>query len=184
MRIIVITWPEFLPHEAERIVQLLDSDVYRVHIRKPGSTREDCARLLAALPERLLGRIVLHDHFELCSEWPVAGVHLNRRNPEPPAGWQGSLSCSCHSLEELAEKQGKMDYCFLSPIYDSISKQGYRAGFTAQQLREAADKGIINDRVGALGGVRRSCIPELERLGFGYAVLMGEVWKEKDKGSP
>ncbi len=64
----------------------------------------------------------------------------------------------------------------LSPIYDSLSKAGYRAAFTAATLRQAAVEGTIGPRVVALGGVTPARIPELSDLGFGGAAFLGYIW--------
>ena len=65
---------------------------------------------------------------------------------------------------------------FLSPIYDSISKQGYAAAYTRESLLRAQQAGIINQQVMALGGISLECLPEVKSLGFGGAVLLGDVW--------
>lgn len=177
--IIVITRPEFFEGEAEGIVQLLDSGrAHLVHIRKPSSSLAEVEQLLKKLPNRLYYRLVLHDHHELAVRYGLRGVHLNHRNPVPPQRWQGAVSRSCHSLEELAAcLQEPYAYLSLSPIFDSISKQGYQAAFTAAELAAARKQGLINERVMALGGVTFSRIDEVKRMGFGGAMILGDAWK-------
>ena len=70
------------------------------------------------------------------------------------------------------------DYLFLSPIFDSISKEGYRSAFTPAVLREAAARGLLGERVAALGGVRPELLPTLRDLGFGGAALLGCIWRD------
>lgn len=176
---IVITKPDFLVAEASRIVELLGrADVDLVHIRKPGSTVDELERLLQELPSAVYGRLVLHDHFELAQRYCLHGVHLNSRNPEPPHGWTGSVSCSCHSIQELAVCRGEgLDYMSLSPVFDSISKQGYRSAFSRDEIFAAHRDGIIDSRVLALGGVTFGRIPEVLEMGFGGAMILGDAWK-------
>ncbi|MGI6222507.1 MAG: thiamine phosphate synthase [Prevotella sp.] len=181
MRIIVITRQDFFPDEAEAIKQLLQAGVYRVHLRKPESKEEDYAGLLRQLEPKYLSRIVLHDHFQLSEQFAVGGLHLNRRHPQPPISWRGSLSRSCHSLAELQTDAERFSYSFLSPIFDSISKQGYKSAFSSLDLKRASQQGIINERVGALGGVSVKNLPIVESYGFGYAALLGEVWSHWGK---
>lgn len=177
--IIVITMPTFLPGEAERIRQFLERDqVDLIHIRKPNSCSEDMDRLIASLPDTLYHRLVLHDHLQLALKYALRGIHLNRRNPQPPTGWQGSLSTSCHSIAELEVcRRQPYDYMSLSPIFDSISKQGYRAAFSEQEILNARQRGIIDQRVMALGGVTFSKVSEVQRMGFGGAMILGDAWK-------
>ena len=178
MRIIAITLPHFFSGEASAINALFASgSINLLHLRKPGSPVDDCRHLLDAVAQEWLPRIVVNDHFSLCREYGLHGVHLNRRNPTPPVDHRGSLSCSCHSLQEVVERKPQMDYVFLSPIYDSISKQGYRSAFTDTELRQATAEGIIDGKVVALGGVTRERISQLEEYGFGGAAMLGDVWK-------
>ena len=51
---------------------------------------------------------------------------------------------SCHSLEEVAKYKATCDYVFLSPIYDSISKEGYPSAYTTDSLQKARQAGIID----------------------------------------
>ena len=195
--VIVITKPEFFEGEAEQIVQLLDSgkaDI--VHIRKPLVSLADSARwlelaelaelaglerlesLIQALPARVYGRLVLHDCFELALKYQLRGVHLNSRHPQPPQGFKGAVSISCHSLDFLAECRRKpYAYMSLSPIFDSISKPGYHSAFTAEQIAEARRQGLIDERVMALGGVTFDKVNDVLKMGFGGAMILGDAWK-------
>lgn len=67
------------------------------------------------------------------------------------------------------------DYLFLSPIFDSISKAGYRSAFSHEQLQRAADEGVIDRKVIALGGVTPERIPYLHSLGFGGVAMLGAL---------
>ena len=192
--VIVITKPEFFEGEAEQIVQLLDSgraDI--VHIRKPLVSLADSARglelaelaglerlerLIQALPARVYGRLVLHDCFELALKYQLHGVHLNSRHPQPPQGFKGAISISCHSLKELAECRKKpYAYMSLSPIFDSISKPGYHSAFTAEEIAKARRLGLIDERVMALGGVTFDKVNDVLKMGFGGAMILGDAWK-------
>ena len=177
MKKIIITSPEPVSGEVYTICRLLSEGVYTVHLRRPGYGVDEYRRLLEAIPSRFHGRLVLHDYFELAGEYAVRGIHLNSRCTEVPCGYTGGVSCSCHSLREVARRKPQMDYVFLSPVFDSISKLDYHSAFSVGQLRQAAHAGIIDDKVFALGGVTIKSIPLLQMLSFGGAVFMGEIWK-------
>ena len=68
-------------------------------------------------------------------------------------------------------------YVFLSPIFNSISKQGYASAFTPKALFEAKQKGIINEKVVALGGITAANINKIKSYGFGGVALLGDVWR-------
>lgn len=180
MKYIGITPEGFLPHEGDLIATLLEHGLDRLHLRKPGASRHEVEELLRSIPHRCYNRIVLHDHFELAVAYRLAGVHLNRRNPMPPAavpGYTPALSHSCHTLDELGQDEGYA-YQFLSPLFDSLSKQGYRAAFTPGQLTEAAERGIINERVIALGGITPERVVAVRQWHFGGVALLGYLWQE------
>ena len=176
MKRIVITSPDFLPGEASAIIKLLDSGTDTIHLRKPEATIVQCRELLDQIPASYRKHIVLHQYFELCDEYELQGIHLNKRNPYMPANSKGTVSCSCHSLDEVVKRKPTMDYVFLSPIFDSISKQGYCSAFSIETLKNAQQEGIIDEKVIALGGVTYSKLPLLESLSFGGAAMLGEIW--------
>ncbi len=175
---IVITLPRFIPREAERIEALLRSGrAGLVHIRKPGAAREEVEGLLRAIGAGLRARLALHDHFELAARYGLRGVHTNSRHPAPPAGFSGSVSRSCHSLSEVEAEKESYTFVSLSPVFDSISKRGYLSAFAPGELERARDRGLIDGRVYALGGVTFARLPEVERLGFGGAMILGDAWR-------
>ena len=92
-----------------------------------------------------------------------------------PDGWQGHVSRSCHSLEEVKQYKNACDYVFLSPIFDSVSKQGYVSAFAYETLKQASGDGIIDGKVVALGGVTPDKISRLRSLNFGGAAMLGCV---------
>lgn len=174
---IAITLPGFVPGEASFIVRLLDEKFDRVHIRKPDADSSAVAQLIESIPEAYRRRLVLHDCHELAAQYELGGIHLNHRNPLPLKGFHGSVSRSCHSLDEVREWKPRCHYVFLSPIYDSISKQGYASAFSFQTLLKANAEGIIDQQVVALGGISYERLAEVERLGFGGYAMLGEAWK-------
>lgn len=207
MRIVVITDSEFLPREAEALTALLDAGAWRVHVRKPGSDVRSMMRLLEAFPERYHRYISLHDHHELALDLGIGGVHLSSRNPLFPRGFTGLVSRSCHSFEELGRYAGQCDYMFLSPVFDSISKQGYRSQFPLEEIsRRSAGQSVAADSeewlrcrrelsggvipraadctqvdwtmVFALGGVCPDNVPLVRDAGFGGAAVLGYLWEQ------
>ena len=183
MEWIVITSPGFLQGEADFIDRLFGHGLDRLHLRKPGADIGECRRLLDGISREWLPWIVVHDNFGLCREYGLGGVHLNGRNPMAPPNHEGSVSRSCHSLEEISRYKGECDYLTLSPIFNSISKQGYMAAFGPGQLAAARDSGLIDSRVIALGGVTLENIPRVKELGFGGVAILGDVWQRMADGS-
>ncbi len=172
---LVITSPTFFPGEAAFIHRLFAHGVDIVHLRKPGATVDDCARLLDDLTSDDRRRIVIHDFFELAQPYGLCGIHLNARRSTVPDGYEWHVSRSCHSLEEVKRYKDACDYVFLSPIFDSVSKQGYASAFTDETLKQASSEGIIDNKVVALGGVTPDKIDYLQQLNFGGVAMLGCV---------
>ena len=173
--------PDFIENEANYINQLFEAGLDLLHLRKPDSCIADCERLLQGINPKWYPGIVVHDHFSLCGKYHLHGIHLNRRNHQVPDGFQGSLSRSCHSFQEVteAQKEGVFSYVFLSPIFDSISKKGYKHTFANKDLEDAGNNGIINEKVIALGGVIPQFIPQLRAWNFGGAAFLGDIWNRR-----
>lgn len=180
-RLIGISMPEFEDADLEQraIVSLLDSGRLEFfHVRKPSFSVIDMASWLEKFPARLRERLCLQDCVELAVQFGIGGVHLNKRNGGiVPDGFAGRTSCSCHSLEEVRIKKKEFDYVFLSPVFDSISKQGYKSKFPKAILQQAAREGLIDERVFALSGIDERKFGELEEMGFSAAAMMGSLWK-------
>ena len=187
MKLIAITKPYFYEGEAAVIRRLLESGFDFIQLRKPCTDvacRNECKdvacrvhikirNLLNELSSEERNKIIIHDYHELYEEYSLRGIHINKNVTHLPKGYQGFKTRSCHSLEEVKLYKNDFDYVFLSPIFDSISKQGYKSAFTEEVLRTASREGIIDEKVVALGGVTFEKIPYLEELHFGGAAMMG-----------
>lgn len=191
-RYIVITKPYAFDGESDIITMMFQAGLQRLHLRKPECLADDYKRVLDGIPKCYHNRIVTHDHFELVEEYGLAGVHLNSRNRTAPA-CLCSVSTSCHSIDELIEKKrdgyvrddgshGQYDYLTLSPIFDSISKQGYTSAFAEDTLMELYRQGVIDDRVWALGGITYEKIATVtEKYGFKGGLILGDAWRFDEK---
>lgn len=173
MKLIAITTPDFRQGEDLAICRLIDNGWQRVHIRKPDATRDQLAELIKKIPEKYYDALTLHDHFDLAIKFGLGGIHLNRRNPLPPLNWKGLISRSCHTIEETI-LYSRLDYLTLSPIFDSISKPGYKSKFSRVQL-----KNINLKKIYVLGGVTFSHLNQLEDIGFKGAAILSEAWKTR-----
>lgn len=181
MRLIVITQPDFFNGEAELINTLFACGLQTLHLRKPYSSYEEINNLLQSIDKYHHSKIVIHDHFNLIEKYDLKGVHLNRRNSDIENRHNISVSISCHSIDELKTLTSTYDYVFLSPIYDSISKIGYKASFTEEELLQAKDNGFINSKVIALGGITDKRLDDIAKFGFSGAAILGDVWANTNK---
>lgn len=118
------------------------------HLRKPEYTTNELLELWNKLDDDVKKKTVLHQDFK----------------------------GSCHSFEEVEALNGKLPYCFLSPVFDSISKQGYQAKFDKNELKVFLKKKRTIKVIG-LGGVTLENYAELMNLGFDGGAFLGSVWE-------
>jgi thiamine-phosphate pyrophosphorylase len=119
-------------------------------------------------------KISVHQHYETISEYGLKYFHVREKARKsaghPPA--EGLIrSSSFHSYDELKNEEFVWDYCFLSPVFDSISKKNYKSGFPADMKMENGKQKIF-----ALGGVSGENIELVFDKGFYGAVVSGAVW--------
>lgn len=176
MKIIAITTPTVTDEDAYLIKGLLDNGVDSVHLRKPNSSIDDCRKILAELDKEQRAKIVVHNYHELYFEFSLKGIHINKNACSFHKGYNGFKSRSCHSFAEVVRYKQDYDYLFLSPIFDSISKAGYKSAFSHKELQQASSYGIIDEKVIALGGVTFNDIPYLKALNFGGVAMIGGIY--------
>lgn len=174
MKLVVITPENPFDGETEQIKRVIGCGVFRLHLRHPKADEQTLRSIIEGLTAEERKKIVLHDCYNLVDEYNLGGTHLNGRHPELA---EICTSRSCHSLEEVATSKN-LQYCFLSPIFDSISKVGYASNFTPEVLMQAKADGIINENVIALGGITVDKLDLVREYGFGGVAILGSAWKE------
>lgn len=176
MIIIAITTPKVTNEDVYIIKNLLKKGIDIIHLRKPDSNINECRNILKELCRVEREKIIIHDYPELCEEFSLKGIHINKNIRVLPTGYKGFKTRSCHSFEEIVRYKSEYDYLFLSPIFDSISKVGYKSNFSEEKLIKAASNGIIDEKVIALGGVTFDKIPYLKSLKFGGVAMSGAIY--------
>lgn len=175
MKLILLSTADFFVEEDTIINALFGEGLDLFHLRKPNTEPVYSERLLTLIPEQWHHKIVVHEHFYLVEEFGLKGVHISQQQHELPQNYRGTISQSFHHLEELQDRS-KLDYAFLSPIFNSISYPDRHAAFTPQQLHDATRAGLIDKKVMAAGGVNSETLPLLADYGFGGAVILGDLW--------
>ena len=180
MKLIIMTKSTFFVEEDKILTTLFEAGLDNLHLYKPGAEPVYSERLLTLLPEEYYGRITVHDHFYLKQEFRLRGIHLNNCQAEPPIGYRGNISRTCHAIEELKEAKRHSNYVFLKTLFDSQSNPKDKSTLTIEQLREASRRGLIDKRVYAMGGINLDNISTLKELGFGGVVICGDLWNRFD----
>lgn len=175
-----------MDREAASVTTLIISEaVDTFHIRKP-----DCpgavASLVHAIPERLRHKLVAHSDYADAVRLGVGGLHLSLRNADESIPDIRDIrdtstlfiTRSCHSLEEIcAPCHRAQRYQTLSPVFDSISKKGYKSRFNLEN--ECLPNVLANRNVLALGGVTPAVFQKLSSVKFGGAALLGYLWQSE-----
>ena len=149
MRLIVISPAKDISNEIEIVNSLFENGLEIFHIHKPNFSAEEIQNYIQQFPEKYQSRIFLHSQFP-----------------------------KFHSLKELEDYKEKYEYAFLSPIFDSISKVGYKSNFDLQELKRKFPllSGEGQGGVIALGGIDESKIETCRQLGFAGVAVLGALW--------
>jgi thiamine-phosphate pyrophosphorylase len=191
MKLIVISHPEVFANETQHVKRLFDAGLETFHLRKPENNQDEFEKTLRQIPPMYYRRTVIHSHYRLVMKYNLKGIHLTEAfiaNTEPAELNQVittarkkklSVSGSYHNLEALEHLTLKLDYVFLGPVYDSISKKGYLSkidpGSASSFLHKRRSFEVI-----AIGGIGAVNIGQLRDAGFDGAALLGSVWTDDD----
>lgn len=176
MKLIIMTKSTFFVEEDKILTTLFDEGLDNLHLFKPDSAPIYSERLLSLIPEDYYRKITVHDHFYLKSEYDLAGIHIDSPEADIPNGYKGKYSRTCTDLSTLKDMKKKSKYVFLKNIFDCIEFSNEKQSFNMNQLEQAADKGLIDKHVYALGGMCLENIKTAKSLGFGGVVVCGDLW--------
>jgi thiamine-phosphate pyrophosphorylase len=166
------------------VCRILQQSSATVHLRKPGRTGGQIAEYLNQVPVSYHPRIMVHGHPGLLDRFDVMGIHFSERERTHclPRLRQLRLaqpgrrfSSAFHRIADIPEDDGLLDYILLSPIFDSISKPGYRAAFDPSDLRRFLSR--TKHTVIALGGLDAQRAAAAAALGFEGIAVLGAVWQ-------
>ena len=176
MKLIIMTKSTFFVEEDKILEALFEAGLESLHLYKPNAEPVYSERLLTLLADKFYDKITIHDHFYLKDEFHLRGIHLNNDQTEPPIGYRGHISRTCRSTAELAEAKRNSDYVFLKSLFDSQSNLADKSTLTMDELREASRRGLIDERVYAMGGINLGNLSTVRELGFGGIVVCGDLW--------
>lgn len=172
--LIVITPPDATPKVIDRYNSLFALGLEALHLRLPNASREAYKAAICAIEPEYRHRVVLCDYFDLVETAGVGGVHLRSDRLSEYAEWQkrvGRISVSAHSIEELRALPFVPSYALLSPLFDSISKPGYRGSLDREQCR--AELASLPFPVIALGGITPERAVRVSDWGFAGCAVLG-----------
>lgn len=175
-RIYLITHPSHFTDEEAICNTLFQEGLQTLHLRKPNFSEREYERFIQHIDSRFRDRIVIHDYFHLVTTYGLKGIHLSSQKQKNfvRQAEHKQVSASCHSFKEIHELPFHVDYCFLSPIFDSISKEGYKKAFHDEEITSELQR--ITTPVIALGGVSSKNARKVKQLGFSGSAILGAIW--------
>lgn len=189
MTITLISNPTDIQKEHGLINALFESGLDYFNLRKPDHTKSDCENFLRGIDSRYYKKISIHSHYEIIKKYNLRGIHISekiRNNSSIEdvfkiAGKRNlTIGTSVHQINDIKEAN-KFDYVFLSPVYDSISKEHYKGNINLSEFKKYKKTNNIKPKVFALGGIDENKISEILDSGFDGIALLGAIWKEFEK---
>ena len=171
-----MTKSTFFVEEDKILATLFEAGLDNLHLYKPGSSPIYSERLLSLLQDSTYDKITVHTHFYLKDEYHMAGIHLDDPAQPVPTGYRGRIGRTCHDIGSLKEMKKQSAYVFLGDIFGPAAQPT----LSMNDLERAADKGLIDRKVFALGGMDADNIQVARELGFGGVVIGNDLWNRFD----
>lgn len=180
MKIIIVSNPDAVENEATIINALFDEGLELFHLRKPGLLEKELIELIEKINAKHHSKIVLHQHHQLTERFKINRIHfpesarliLNEEELEKVKSKGFTLSTSIHDLSDLNLLSKTFDYTFYGPVFESISKPGYKPKTKELVLLDNRKIKII-----AIGGITPERINALEKLNFDGVAFLGAIWE-------
>ncbi|NND77980.1 MAG: thiamine phosphate synthase [Flavobacteriales bacterium] len=188
MQLRVITYPDPVTGEAEKINALFKEGLTCLHLRKPKWTNDQIMGLLEEINENDHKKITFHQMHHMAIDFGLGGVHLksterDQKDEEQLQEWVNGwkergckISTAIHNIEELERYLQDFDVLTISPIFESISKSGYRPEIDWLTILKGRDL----SKAMAIGGISEETIPIIAPYGFKACGVMGAIWEEGD----
>jgi len=181
MKLIVISSPVKINNEIETIIAFFELGLKYFHLRKPNFNYQEYKQFLALIPEEYRKYIIIHHHHQLIQEEKIKGVHHTSKTEfDFSLSKEFHQSKSFHSLAEIENNNYPYKYVFLSPIFNSISKQGYQSKFNLTDLENYLKNKTKNLEIIALGGIESKNAAKAIEIGFDGVAILGAIWQETD----
>ncbi|MDE3235798.1 MAG: thiamine phosphate synthase [Bacteroidota bacterium] len=190
MKLLVITPEINVPNEIAIVIELFERGMRRLHLRKKNAGIDVYRNYLQQIPFQFHSLISIHSFPELLKQFPLVGFHCttevwkNEEQMKEIQSYQPAvLSASFHAWDEIEQTPYVLNYVFISPVFDSISKQGYKASIDRSKLKAIKTRGEqLNNQIPAviaLGGIDAGNISTLYQEDFDGAAVLGAIWQSQ-----
>jgi thiamine-phosphate pyrophosphorylase len=181
---ILFTNSQQVPNETEIINALFEEGLEVLHLRKPGFDQVQMREFISKIDLRFHVRIMIHSHYELLDSYNLKGLHFTEKTKHLLQDYndvQCAKSMAVHELDELKSVHPTVGYILLSPMFPSVSKQGYSKQWDVEELKLELAKNHSFSTV-ALGGITLKNVKTVKELGFQNFALLGSIWEPVKAG--
>jgi len=186
MKLLAISSPDFIPDEAELINSLFREGLVCLHIRKPESVKDEFSALIEKIEPEFRGRISIHQHHDIANEMGVKRLHFTEMERKMTSvqimkdlkSDHFLLSTSIHDLAETENISPYFDYTFFGPVFNSISKSGYKSALQEDFSLKNETRKV---RIMALGGIDHTNVDKIKKMNFDGAAILGALWTDPGK---
>jgi thiamine-phosphate pyrophosphorylase len=182
----VYTLPDFFEGEADLLNQLFEEGLPCLHFRKRQQSIHPFIDLLVKIERKHYSKIIVHQYPELVEMFNLSGLHLTesaRRKLSTKALQdliseqhknQRQIGTSIHQKKDLDRLPKEMDYCTLSPVFSSISKQNHEPTVNWKTQKLDVPFSLV-----ALGGISVQTLDATyHQRGFREVAFLGAVWND------
>lgn len=179
---IVLSNPVAVQNEMDIIHGLFEAGMELFHIRKPDMPQSELTHYISQIDPQYHSKIVLHQYFEIARGFNIHRLHFTERaridfeniRVSFPIDVNWIFSASTHSIEDFNALSRMFQYAFLSPVFESISKPGYKPDFDMTTILRKREN--FQTRLVGLGGINSSNCAQLYKAGFDDAAMLGSIW--------
>ena len=190
MKPIVLSSQKTVENEIQILIRFFEKGLKSFHLRKPHYSKTRMKDYLNNIPSIYHNRIVIHSHHRLAKKYNLKGIHfsskdrksnfknwiniksLKRKNPFL------RVSTSFNDVSDLNKYIDLYDYVFLSPIFDSKTKNNFQSNFKEYNLTSSIQRSNYN--VVALGGLDLENIKKAFNMGFWGCAFLSTLWNSKN----
>lgn len=177
--IIVLSVEQTHEREMYWVNSLLEAGLDLFHIRKPAFSEHEITNYVLAIQKKFRRQLVLHSHHHMAAQLGICRLHFREeermRNPCKQKENGTVLSTSVHHIDDYNALDDIWSYAFLSPLFPSISKEGYGVG--SGVLDSLAEKKNPDVKLVGLGGIT----PENRKVALAHGAdgvaLLGSIWQ-------
>lgn len=188
---VIITSPTPIDNEASLINKMFEKGLPLLHVRKPQMSIKEMTKwinnidkcyhqfIVIHIPIKVINNnILLFEQYKaLINKTNSSYTHLSTSNTTLVNNFSlqlPKLSTSAHCITEVNKLSTTIDRVFISPIYTSISKEGYATNLN--WIEELKRRTNYNVTLVALGGITPHLIQEVKAMRFDDYALLGTIW--------